>query len=77
MGWTIFAFILIGPIFGGSDRSASSTAEQRLLVSGVAELRGAITLVSGVEEIDTSPEDQIVHLSPRYLEVEPWGEVPC
>jgi hypothetical protein len=45
------------------DGSASSTTEQRLLVSGVADLRGARTLVSGVEEIDTSPEDPIVHLS--------------
>jgi hypothetical protein len=27
-------------------------------------LRGATILVSGVEEIDTSPEDQVVHLSP-------------
>jgi hypothetical protein len=40
------------------------------------DLCGARTLVSGVEEIDTSPEDPIVHLSPPYLEVEPRGEVP-
>ena len=50
---------------------SSSSAEQRLLVSGVADLRGARILVSGVEEIDTSSGDPIVHLSPPYLEVEP------
>jgi hypothetical protein len=51
--------------------------EQRLLVSGVADQHGARTLVGGVEEIDTSPEDPIVHLSPPYHGVEPRGEVPC
>ena len=55
--WTIFAPHLLGPIFGGSDRSASSTAEQRLLVSGVVDQHGARILVSGVEKINTSPEE--------------------
>ena len=59
------------------DRSTSFLTEQRLLVGGVADQRGARPLVSGVEKIDTSPEDPIVRLSPPYLEVEPRGDVPC
>jgi hypothetical protein len=77
VGWTIFTFHLLVLIFGGPDANASSTSEPRLLVSGVADLRGARTLVSGVEEIDMPSEDPIVHFSPPYLEVEPRDEVPC
>ena len=47
---------------------SSSSSEQRLLVGGVADQDGARLLVSGVEELDTSPEDPIVHLSPPV----PW-----
>ncbi len=38
---------------------------------------GARILVSGVEEIDTSPEDPIVHLSPPYHGVGSRGAIPC
>jgi hypothetical protein len=58
------------------DISTSSLMEQFLLVLSTNQ-PGARTLVSGVEETDTSPEDPIVHLSPMYLVVEPRGKVPC
>jgi hypothetical protein len=59
--------ILIGPICGGSRRKRiiNPTVKQRLLVGGVDRSTWSTILVSGVEEIDTSPEDPIASpLSP-------------
>ena len=67
--------VTVTPSFVSLESSSSS--EQRLLVGGVADQDGARLLVSGVEEIDSWPEDPIVHLSPPYHGVEPRGEVPC
>jgi hypothetical protein len=63
VGSTIFAPHLSGPIFRGPDGSASSTSEQDFLLVVSTDLHGVRTLVSGVEEINTLPEDPIVHLS--------------
>ena len=78
MGWRIFAFNIIGLIFDDVCHNyiTVDTSNDFLLVVSTDQL-GARSLVSGVEEIDTSPEDSIVHLSSPYFYVDPRGAYPC
>ena len=67
-------WLLLLPLFLRSHHRHRNN-DFMLVVSTI--LHGATILVSGVEEIDMSPEDPIVHLSPPYLDVESRGEIPC
>ena len=59
-------FVLRRPILSAIRRKSASSS-----------FGGVTILVSGVEKIDTSPEDPIVHPSPPYLGVGSRGAIPC